>query len=244
MSYTLDDNITLVKLASKGDKEAQSKLIENNMGLIWNIVKKFGNRGYDSEDLFQIGAIGLIKAIYKFNFDYDVRFSTYAVPMIIGEIKRFIRDDGPIKVSRSIKETSNKAKITREILSKEFGREPTINEIALRLNITSEELAVALDAGVSPESLHSKVYEGDSNSILLIDKVSTDQEQEVNVINKIVITQILKELDTRERKIIILRYFKEKTQAQIAKLLGISQVQVSRIEKKIINQIKSKIEND
>jgi RNA polymerase sporulation-specific sigma factor len=138
-------------------------LVEKNVGLVWSIIKRFQNRGYDTEDLFQIGCIGLIKSINKFDESFDVKFSTYAVPMIIGEIKRFIRDDGIIKVSRSLKEMANKARITREILSKELGREPTINEMALHLNISNEELVMALEAGMFSESLYSTVCEGDNS---------------------------------------------------------------------------------
>lgn len=242
MSHIQNYNIELIKLAGKGDRQAQEKLIENNMGLIGNIIKRFNNRGYDAEELFQVGAIGLIKAVQKFNPEFNVKFSTYAVPMIIGEIKRFLRDDGIIKVSRSLKEMSNKAKITKDILSKELGREPTIGEISERIGISPEELAVAIDAGYSPEYLHSSVYEGGSNSILLIDKVNANEEEEGEIVDKLVLSQILDNLDERDKKIIILRYFKEKTQTQVAQIMGISQVQVSRIEKKIIEQFRKQIQ--
>ncbi len=244
MKETSDDAVlTLIIKAKAGDKQAQSILVEKNVGLVWSIVKRFQNRGYEVDDLFQIGSIGLIKAINKFDTSYDVKFSTYAVPMIIGEIKRFIRDDGIIKVSRSLKEVSSKARITKEIMSKELGREPTINEIAQRMNISPEELVMAIEAGCTPESLYSTIGDGDNSPILLIDRIDAADNNncEVDLIDKIAIRQILDTLDTRERQIIILRYFKEKTQVQIAKLLGISQVQVSRIEKKILRDIKSKM---
>ncbi len=233
--------MTLITDAKAGDKHAQSVLVEKNVGLVWSIVKRFQNRGYETDDLFQIGSIGLIKAINKFDTSYDVKFSTYAVPMIIGEIKRFIRDDGIIKVSRSLKEISSKARITKEIMSKELGREPSINEISQRMNISSEELVMALEAGCTPESLYSTIGEGDNSPILLIDRIDADNNTEVDLIDKIAIRQILDTLDARERQIIVLRYFKEKTQVQIAKMLGISQVQVSRIEKKILKDIKYKM---
>lgn len=234
--------LTLIINAKAGDRQAQATLVEKNVGLVWSIVKRFQNRGYEIDDLYQIGSIGLIKAINKFDASYDVKFSTYAVPMIIGEIKRFIRDDGIIKVSRSLKEIASKARITKEIVSKELGREPSVNEIAERMNVSSEELVLALEAGCSPESLYSTVGEGDNSPILLIDRINADNNSsEVDLIDKIAIRQILDSLDTRERQIIILRYFKEKTQVQIAKLLGISQVQVSRIEKKILKDIKHKM---
>lgn len=243
MSDFVDESVFgLIQKAKNGDKQAQSILVENNVGLVWSIVKRFQNRGYETDDLFQIGCIGLMKAIHKFDVSFDVRFSTYAVPMIIGEIKRFIRDDGIIKVSRSLKEISNKARITKEIMSKELGREPTIHEMSERLHIASEELVMALEAGNSPESLYSTVGEGDSAPILLIDRIDGEGgNHEVDLIDKIALRQVLDTLNARERQIIILRYFKEKTQIQIAKMLGISQVQVSRIEKRILRDIRQKI---
>ena len=237
-----DAVLTLIINAKAGDRQAQATLVEKNVGLVWSIVKRFQNRGYEVDDLYQIGSIGLIKAINKFDASYDVKFSTYAVPMIIGEIKRFIRDDGIIKVSRSLKEIASKARITKEIISKELGREPSVNEIAERMNVAPEELVLALEAGCTPESLYSTVGEGDNTPILLIDRINADNNSsEVDLIDKIAIRQILDTLDARERQIIVLRYFKEKTQVQIAKLLGISQVQVSRIEKKILKDIKHKM---
>jgi RNA polymerase sporulation-specific sigma factor len=243
MSDFVDESVfELIQKAKNGDKQAQSTLVENNVGLVWSIVKRFQNRGYETDDLFQIGSIGLMKAIHKFDVTFEVRFSTYAVPMIIGEIKRFIRDDGIIKVSRSLKEISNKARITKEIMCKELGREPTIHEMSERLHIASEELVMALEAGSTPESLYSTVGEGDSSPILLIDRINAEGgSSEVDLIDKIALRQVLDTLSARERQIIILRYFKEKTQIQIAKMLGISQVQVSRIEKKILKDIRQKI---
>lgn len=236
------NNTELILKAKAGDKEAQAALVENNVGLVWSIVRRFQNRGHEIDDLFQIGCIGLIKSINKFDSSFDVRFSTYAVPMIIGEIKRFLRDDGIIKVSRSLKETSNKARITREVMSKELGREPTINEIAERLNISTEELVMAVEAGYSPESLFNTVGDSDSSQLLLIDRINDEcNDNETDIIDKIALRQVLDTLKPREKQIIILRYFKEKTQVQIAKQLGISQVQVSRIEKKILEEIKNRI---
>ncbi|MCX7710497.1 MAG: RNA polymerase sporulation sigma factor SigF [Clostridia bacterium] len=237
-----DVMLELIQKAKDGDKHAQSMMIEKNVGLVWSIVKRFQNRGYESDDLFQIGCIGLIKAVSKFDQTFGVRFSTYAVPMIIGEIKRFIRDDGIIKVSRSLKETSNKVRVTKEIMSKEIGREPSIGEMAERLNISSEEIVMALEASNTPESLYNTVKEGDSNPILLIDRINSEGiNHELDIIDRIALRQILETLKPREKQIIILRYFKEKTQMQIAKTLGISQVQVSRIEKKILEEIRQKI---
>lgn len=246
MNDIFDENTNdLIERAKKGDKQAQSLLVERNIGLVWSIVKRFQNRGYEADDLFQIGSIGLIKAIKKFDTNFGVRFSTYAVPMIIGEIKRFIRDDGIIKVSRSLKEVSNKARVIKEIMSKELGREPSINEMALRLNIPSEELVMALEAGSTPESLYNTISEGENNPVLLIDRINYEEStKEIDLIDKIALKQILESLKPRERQIIFLRYFKEKTQIQIANMLGISQVQVSRIEKKILEDIRRKIESN
>lgn len=236
------ETLELIKRAKAGDKEAQSMLIENNMGLVWSIVRRFSNRGYEAEDLFQIGCIGLIKAINKFDQSFDVKFSTYAVPMIIGEIKRFIRDDGMIKVSRSLKEISNKARITKELMSKELGREPTINEMSERMKIPPEDIVMALEASYTPESLYNAIGDSDNSPLLLIDRLNNENStSETELIDKIAIRQILESLNSRERQIIFLRYFKEKTQVQIAKMLKISQVQVSRIEKKILQEIRNKI---
>lgn len=236
------ETMLLIEKAKSGDKAAQSELVEKNVGLIWSIVRRFHNRGYETDDLFQIGSIGLIKAIKKFDNSFEVKFSTYAVPMIIGEIKRFIRDDGIIKVSRSLKELSNKVKVTKEIMTKELGREPSVGEISLRLDIPSEELVMAMEASFTPESLYSTVGEGDTSSVQLIDRINNESnDNEIDLVDKIDLRQVLKTLKPRERQIIVLRYFKEKTQVQIAKMLGISQVQVSRIEKKILEDIRKKI---
>ena len=242
MDENAESNVLeLIEKAKLGDKSAQSRLVENNLGLVWSIVRRFQNRGYETDDLFQIGCIGLIKAINKFDSSFDVKFSTYAVPMIIGEIKRFIRDDGLIKVSRSLKETAGKVRMTKEIMSKELGREPTINEIAERLSLLPEDIVMAIEAGCAPESLYSEIGEGDNSPLLLIDRINAESGSEVDLIDKIALRQILEKLSPREKQIIILRYFKEKTQFQIAKMLGISQVQVSRIEKKILADIRKKI---
>jgi RNA polymerase sporulation-specific sigma factor len=236
------DNMELIKMAKKRDRTAQNILVENNIGLVWSIVRRFQNRGHDMDDLFQIGSIGLIKAIKKFDMSYNVKFSTYAVPMIIGEIKRFLRDDGIIKVSRSLKETSNKARIAKEVMSKELGREPTIGEMAVRLSIPAEELVMAMEASHSPESLFNPVADGGGSSQMLIDRLNDGlNEDETDIIDKIALRQVMETLKPREKQIIILRYFHEKTQVQIAKMLGISQVQVSRIEKKILEDIRNRI---
>ncbi len=242
-NYDDINNIGLIMEAKKGDKDAQSTLVENNVGLVWSIVKRFSNRGYESEDLFQIGCLGLIKAIRKFDANYEVKFSTYAVPMIIGEIKRFLRDDGIIKVSRSLKELSNKARVTKEIMTKQLGREPTVNEMASELDVETEDLVMAIESTYMPESLYNPVNEGDSSPTLLIDRIDAQEgdDSSINVINKIALQQMIDTLKPREKQIIVLRYFKEKTQMQIADMLGISQVQVSRIEKRILKDLRNKI---
>ncbi|HHX17229.1 MAG TPA: RNA polymerase sporulation sigma factor SigF [Clostridium sp.] len=238
------ETLDLIEKAKKGDKQVQSVLVEKNIGLVWSIVRRFQNRGYESDDIFQIGCIGLIKAINKFDDSFNVKFSTYAVPMIIGEIKRFIRDDGMIKVSRSLKELANKTRITKEIMAKEFGREPSINEISKRLDIPKEEIVMALEASYTPESLYSAVGEGENSSMLLIDRIDNERsDNEVDLVDKIDLRNVLETLKPREKQIIILRYYKEKTQSQIAKMLGISQVQVSRIEKKILEDIRKKMKH-
>lgn len=240
--YSDINSLKLIEKARGGDKEAQSIMVEQNTGLVWSIVRRFHNRGYDLEDLFQIGCIGLIKAINKFDPSFNVKFSTYAVPMIIGEIKRFIRDDGIIKVSRSLKETSNRVRVVKEIMLKELGREPSVAEVAKRLNITVEDISMALEAASAPEYLYGSILEGESSSVLLIDRIEdSSYPSESEIIDRITLMQTLETLEPREKQIIILRYFKEKTQTQIAKMLGISQVQVSRLEKKILKELKKKI---
>lgn len=234
----------LLKRAKNGDVDAQNEIVEENMGLVWSVVKRFYNRGHETEDLFQIGCIGLIKAIKKFDMEFNVKFSTYAVPMIIGEIKRFIRDDGIIKVSRSIKELAIRAMSVREVMTKENKEEPTVKELAEKMGVSPEELATALEAGAKPESIYSIPNENGKNGKALVDKLECKQNYEQEIIDKILVKKLVNEFGDREKKIIILRYFKQKTQSQIAELLGISQVQVSRIEKKILGTMREKIVND
>lgn len=236
------DTIELIELAHNGDKEARDKLVSDNLGLIWSIVRRFANRGHEMDDLFQIGSIGLMKAIDKFDPTFEVKFSTYAVPMITGEIKRFLRDDGMIKVSRSLKETAGKARITREKLNNQIGREPTIEEIAAEIGVTGEELVMAMESGAEIESLYKTIYQGDGNSIFLIDKLEENDNKHEEVINRIVLKELIESLDEKEQEIIRLRYFMDKTQTEIAKEIGISQVQVSRLEKKILKNMRAVLE--
>lgn len=229
----------IIKAQNKSE-EALSKIVEANTGLIWSIVKRFSGRGHAQEDLYQIGCIGLIKAIQRFDTSYNVRISTYAVPYILGEIKRFIRDDGPIKISRSIKELATKInEIQRQNINK-TGEELQINELAEKLNVTKEEIVVALDAIRRPESIDEEAYD-EVGGETKISKISTNKDETASVINKLCVKELIEELDERERKIIILRYFKGKTQTEVAKWLGITQVQVSRIEKKILTEMRRKI---
>ncbi len=234
--FVLDDTKRLIELAQQGDSAAKERLIEENSGLIWSVVRKFRGRGCETDDLFQIGAIGLIKCIDKFDPSFDVKFSTYAVPMIMGEIRRFLRDDGMIKVSRPLKETAVKAKFLREQLISKTGEEPTVSELAQRMGIDTETLVEALDSSREVESIFKTVYRSDGSPVYLIDRLcegSTD-----DIADTITLKQILVELEPKERQLIFLRYFKDKTQSETAKEIGISQVQVSRMEKKIINRLR------
>lgn len=235
------DRMDLLIKAKEGDKSARDEIVESNLGLVYSVVRRFYNRGYEKDDLFQIGCIGLIKSIDNFDVTFNVKFSTYAVPMIIGEIKRFIRDDGIIKVSRSIKELNIKIKILRDTIIKEEGREPSVNELAEKLMVTPEDIAVALEATTAPESLHSVVNEGDSNPVYLIDKFVGNEGAENELVDKLALKEVLNTLEQRERQIIIMRYFQRKTQTEVAEKLGLSQVQISRIEKKVLKVMREKI---
>lgn len=229
--------------AQNGNEEEMTKLIQENNGLIWSIVKRFTGRGYEIEDIYQIGCIGFIKAIKRFNSEFEVKLSTYAVPYILGEIKRFLRDDGPIKLSRSIKELNVKIKeLQKEHLNK-TGKEITLQELAKELKVSKEEITMAIDSGIPIDSLESASYRDNKTdkTISLIDKISTNTDEALLISNKITIQQLIKDLEDREKEVIILRYYKEKTQMQVAKILGITQVQVSRIEKKVLNSMKVKL---
>lgn len=229
---------TLIYESQQGDKVARDTLVERNVRLVWSVVQRFLNRGYDPDDLFQIGSIGLIKSIDKFDLSYDVRFSTYAVPMIIGEIQRFIRDDGTVKVSRKLKELSNKVRITKEDLTKKLSRSPTVYEVAEALDISPEDVSQALEASKYPQSIHETVYENGGEPITLLDQIA---DEEKLWFEKISLEEAMEHLTERERLIVYLRYYKDQTQSEVAKRLGISQVQVSRLEKKILEQMKEQM---
>lgn len=234
----MDETTVLIARSQAGSKEAREVLVEKNLGLVHHIVKRFLGRGYDAEDLFQIGSIGLIKAIDKFDLSFEVRFSTYAVPMISGEIKRFLRDDGMIKMSRSIKENSWKIKAASERLTNELGREATLEEIEEATGISREDIVIALDANVEVESIYKTIYQGEGNQIFLVDKLPEKKDDNEKLLNQMMVEQLLDTLADTERKLIMLRYYMDKTQVEVAKELGISQVQVSRLEKKILKRLR------
>lgn len=229
----------LIRRSQLGEQEARDLIIERNMRLVWSVVQRFLNRGYEPDDLFQIGSIGLLKSVDKFDLSYDVKFSTYAVPMIIGEIQRFIRDDGTVKVSRSLKELGNKIRRARDELSKTLGKVPTVAEIANYLDISPEDVVLAQEAVRTPSSIHETVYENDGDPITLLDQIADHSEPKW--FDKIVLKDAIRDLDERERLIVYLRYYKDQTQSEVAERLGISQVQVSRLEKKILQQMKDKM---
>lgn len=219
-----------------------NKLVNGNQGLIWNIVKRFAGRNYEIEDLYQIGCIGLIKAIKRFNTDFDVQFSTYAVPYILGEIKRYIRDDGIIKVSRRVKELGIRIKQIQNEYIKRNKEEINVGQLSKELNVDKEEIIFAMEAQRPIESIHQEEKNDDNNKRKLADRISSQENQESTIINKMILHQVIDELKARERQIIILRFYREKTQTEVGKLLGISQVQVSRIEKNVLEKMKQKLE--
>lgn len=258
----MEETAVLIERSQAGDKKARERLIEENLGLVRHIVKRFVGRGYDMEDLFQIGCIGLMKAIDKFDLRYEVRFSTYAVPMIQGEIKRFLRDDGMVKVSRTLKENGWKVKQAAERLSQELGRDANLQELSEATGLSVEDIVLALDANVEVESLYKSVYQSDGNEIYLVDQIvgaggganysgvgrtsagasggCEDTEKE-KVLNRMLLEQLLGRLDDKERELIRMRYFQDKTQVEVAKCMGISQVQVSRMEKRILLQMREEV---
>lgn len=229
----------LIALAQSGDNIARDTLVNCNIRLVWSVVQRFLNRGYEAEDLFQIGCIGLLKSVDKFDLSYDVKFSTYAVPMIIGEIQRFLRDDGTIKVSRSLKELANKVRKVKDELAKDYGRLPTITEIAEELGISVEEVVFAQEANKPPASIHETVFENDGDPITLMDQIKDEQQEKW--FENLALSEAIGTLSERERLIVYLRYYRDQTQSEVASRLGISQVQVSRLEKKILSFIKSQI---
>ena len=237
----VEHTIELIDKSHHGDKAARDRLVEENLGLVWSIVKRFANRGHELEDLFQIGSIGLMKAIDKFDISFEVKFSTYAVPMIMGEIKRFLRDDGMIKMSRSIKENAYKIKSAEEKIRNKEGREPVMEEVERATGLNKEEILMAMEACVEVDSIYRSVYSGDENEICLVDKLTDRRNENEDTINRLVLQSLLEELEEKERDLIILRYFQDKTQTETAEKLGISQVQVSRLEKRILLRMRGKL---
>lgn len=236
------DFIEDIKKAQNGDKDAMAKLVEDNQGLVWNIARRFFGRGYDKEDIYQIGCMGFIKSIRRFNADFEVQLSTYAVPYILGEIKKFLRDDGPVKVSRSLKELN--VKINE--LQKEYaniGKELNLIDISKILRVPKEDIILAIESSQTTESIENAKYSNSKSNkdLSLIDTLSTNKDEANLITNQITVRKMIEELGDREKKIILLRFYKDKTQSEVAKVLGISQVQVSRIEKKILERMKREL---
>lgn len=253
----MDRTSVLIARSHAGERKAREILIESNLGLVRHIVRRFAGRGHDLEDLFQIGTIGLMKAIDKFDLDLGLKFSTYAVPMITGEIKRFLRDDGPVKVSRTIKENGMKITLARQRLQEGQNREPTVRELAQEAGLSVEDTVLAMEASASVESIYSAVYQDDGSEVYLVDKVvrgssgsvgssvtggcgGEDAEKE-EILNHMLLGQLLDSLEPKDRQLIYMRYFQNKTQTQIAEKLGVSQVQVSRMEKRILLSLREKV---
>lgn len=232
-----EETLALIKQAQDGDDGAKETLVTHNIALVKSILKGFLGRGVDFDDLLQIGSIGLLKAIKGFSTDYNVRFSTYAVPLITGEIKRFLRDDGMIKVSRSLKENAIKVYHASEALKKKLGRDPTLEELSVSSGLSREDIVSCLDAARDPISIDQPIASGDNDLTLLDTLVSTKEEAE-QTIDRILLKELLSGLEPRERQIVMLRYFSDKTQSEIANTIGISQVQVSRLLQKILTKLK------
>ena len=235
----MEHTLALIGRAHQGDKEARDTLFEEKTGLIYSVARRFLGRGVEMEDLFQIGSIGLLKAVDKFDPAFEVKFSTYAIPMILGELKRFFRDDGMIKVSRSIKENQHRVYLAREKIEKELGREPSLKEIAEMLEMSPEEVAMTMDSAAEVESLYRTVYQSEGTDISLIDKIPEKENAEEHLLNRIFLEEILGKLESSDRKLLYMRYFQDQTQTQIAEQLGVSQVQVSRMEKRILKKLRS-----
>ena len=238
-----ENDMKMIEQAQNGNKDDMTKLIEDNSRLVWSIVRRFNGRGYDIEDLYQIGCIGLIKAIQRFDTNFEVRLSTYAVPYILGEIKRFIRDDGPIKISRSIKELNIKIKELQNEYLEKYGKEITLEEIAKELKTSKEEIAMALDSARPVNSIEDSQYRDNKTdkTISVIEQLSTGKDEETEITNRMTIKKLISELKDKEKEVILLRYYKGKTQMQVSKILGITQVQVSRIERKVLDNMKRKL---
>lgn len=236
------DYIQRIIKAQNGDKDELAKLVEENQGLIWNIAKRFLGRGYDKEDIYQIGCMGFIKSIRRFDANFEVRLSTYAVPYILGEIKKFLRDDGPVKVSRSLKELNVKInELKKEYLKQ--GKELSLLQISKLLRVPKEEIILAIESSQQTESIENTTYQNQKSGkeLNILDTLSTNKDEATLITNKVTINNLIEKLDSREKQLILLRFYKDKTQSEVAKILGISQVQVSRIEKKILEGMKKEL---
>ena len=234
----MGDTLALIGRAHQGDKEARDILFEENIGLIYSVARRFAGRGAEMEDLFQIGSIGLLKAVDNFDTSFQVKFPTYAVPMIAGEIRRFLRNDGILKVSRSVKENQYKIFKMREELEKLTGREPTVEELADGMNLPVEEVVLIMESRTEVESIYKTVYQGEGTEISLLDKLPEKENQQEKVLNRIFLEEILRTLEPKERQLIAMRYFQDMTQTEIAERLGVSQVQISRMEKRVLGKIR------
>lgn len=235
-----ETSIEEIQKAQNNDMKAMNDIIEKNSGLIWNIVKRFIGRGYEKEDLYQIGALGFVKAIKRYDVSFETKISTYAVPYILGEIKRFIRDDGIIKISRSIKELALKI---RDLQNQYKGKEElTINKIAEILDVSIEDINLALEATRPIESINEDSYnDGEKSNVSKIEQIENKKDEMSDLVNKLALKDVIESLKTREKQIILLRYYRGKTQTEVSKMIGISQVQVSRIEKRVLDYMKGKL---
>ena len=236
-----EESIELLKKARAGDKAAREELIRGNLRLVLSVIQKFTGRGENADDIFQVGCIGLIKAIDNFNLDLGVMFSTYGVPMIVGEIRRYLRDNSPLRVSRSIRDTAYKVLQMKEKLMSETQREPTVDEISAALGIKREEVVVAMDAVVDPVSLYEPIYNESGDAVCGMDQIGDTKNTDESWLEQIAISEAISRLSDREKHILSLRFYEGKTQMQVAQEVGISQAQVSRLEKNAINQIKRDI---
>ena len=238
-----ENDMKIIERAQNGSKDDMTKLIQDNSRLVWSIVRRFNGRGYDTEDLYQIGSIGLIKAIQRFDTNFEVRLSTYAVPYILRKIKRFIRDDGPIKISRSIKELNIKIKELQKEYQNKYGRDISLEEIAKELKTSKEEITMALDSAKPVNSIEDSQYRDNKTdkTISVIEQLSTGKDEETEIANRITIKKLISELKDKEKEVILLRYYKGKTQMQVSRILGITQVQVSRIERRVLENMKRKL---
>ncbi|MCX7902978.1 MAG: RNA polymerase sporulation sigma factor SigG [Caloramator sp.] len=235
---TNDEMKELLIKMKQGDKEAREKFIKGNLRLVLSVIQRFNNRGENVDDLFQVGCIGLIKAIDNFDIDQNVKFSTYAVPMVVGEIRRYLRDNNSIRVSRSLRDIAYKALQVRDKLVSTNNKEPTISEIAKELNVPREEVVFALDAIQDPVSLFEPIYHDAGDAIYVMDQISDTKNDDDSWIENIAIRQALKKLNKREKMILMMRFFEGKTQMEVAEEIGISQAQVSRLEKSALNHLR------